>query len=72
MRNTNRRRGPKPTVTYDGSTYSLRSYKTEVPNLDAMSRIEAKLWLCQHTVPRGYSRPSPLAGFGGAINVGSR
>jgi hypothetical protein len=63
-------RNPMPTVTFDSNTYLLRSRKTEVPNLSGMSRIEALLWLCQNTVPRGYQKaPNPLAGVGGAISV---
>lgn len=66
-------RNPKPTVTFNGSTYSLRSRKTQVPDLAAMPRIEALLWLCRNTSPRGYQRAtSPLAGFGGVISVSAR
>ena len=66
---TRRQRGPMPTVTFDGSTYCLRSRKTVVPDLSAMTRIDALAWLCGHTTGRGYSRPNPLAGFAGAIQV---
>lgn len=66
-------RGPMPTVTFGNQTYSLRSRKTVVPDLAAMARIEALLWLCQNTTARGYQRaPNPLAGFGGAISLGVR
>lgn len=64
-----RQRGPKPVVEFEGRYYSARSYKTEVPDFASMSRIAALLWLCQNTYPTGYSRPNPLAGFGGAISV---
>jgi len=63
-------RNPKPTVTFNGQTYSLRSRKTAVPDLAGMPRIAALLWLCQNTVPRGYHKaPNSLAGFAGAISV---
>lgn len=65
-------RNPMPTVTFEGNTYSLRSRKFIVPDLAKMERFAALLWLCQHTTPRGYSRPSPLAGYRGAIKVGTR
>ena len=61
-----RRRGPKPTVEYDGQVYSCRSYNVEIPDLSAMSRTAALVWLIQNTVKRGYSsKPAPvnLGGF---------
>lgn len=51
------RRGPKPQIAYDGKTYSMRSYTTPIPDLAAMSRLQALAWLVTHTVPQGYSRP---------------
>lgn len=71
-RRTTRPRGPMPTVTWDGTTYSLRSRNVEVPDLSAMSRFAAIQWLITNTYARGYSRPNPLAGFGGAITVNVR
>jgi hypothetical protein len=62
-------RGPKRYVEWDGSTYAVRSNKIEIPDLKAMPRFAALQWLISHTHPRGYSRPNPLAGFGGAIKV---
>ena len=63
-------RNPKPTVSFGGQTYSLRSRKTAVPDLAAMPRVEALMWLSQNTTPRGYQKaPNPLAGFAGAISV---
>ena len=63
-------RNPMPTVTYDGSTYKVRSRKTEIPDLEAMPRTAALQWLCANTYPRGYSKaPSPLQGMGGAISL---
>jgi len=59
----------KRMVEFDGCVYSVRSDKIEIPNLAAMDRISALLWLCKHTYARGYSRGNPLAGLGGAIAV---
>lgn len=67
-----KRRGHKPQVEFDGVWYSLRSYKTEVPDLRAMGRFDVLRWLISNTYPRGYSRPNPLAGIGGAISLGAR
>jgi hypothetical protein len=57
--------GPKPTVTYDGVTYKLRSAHTDVPDFGAMTRVAVLQWLVRHTYPRGtnHRRPRPnLAG----------
>jgi hypothetical protein len=62
----------KRTVTYDGNTYSVRSDRIDVPDLDTMTRTAALQWLCRHTYARGHSRPRPLAGLGGAITVRTR
>lgn len=67
-----RQRGPMPLVEFEGRTYSLKSRKTEVPDLSAMGVFASLSWLIAHTTPRGYSRPNPLAGFGGAITVSAR
>lgn len=66
------RRGPKPQVEWDGCWYSVRSHKTEIPDLKAMSRFDALRWLISNTYPRGYAKHNPLAGIGGAITVGAR
>lgn len=66
------RRGSKPQIEWDGSWYSVKSHKIEIPDLKAMPRFDALQWLISNTYPRGYSRPNPLAGFGGAIAVGAR
>ena len=64
---------PMPTVTYDGNTYKVRGRKTEIPDLDSMTRFAALQWLCANTYPRGYSKaPSPLTGMGGAISLSVR
>jgi len=62
-------RGPKRYVNWDGSSYAVRSSKVDIPDLSAMSRFAALSWLINHTYARGYSRPNPLAGLGGAIKV---
>lgn len=64
-------RKPKREVEWDGRFYKVRKSKIEIPDLKAMSRIAAILWLCRETYPTGYSRPNPLAGFAGAISVAS-
>lgn len=46
----------RPTVTFEDRTYSLRSSKTEIPDLASMTRLHALVWLNRHTVARGYSR----------------
>jgi hypothetical protein len=60
-------RGPKPTVTYDGRTYTCRRWKVQIPDLEAMTRLEAHVWLLQNTVPTGAgirTEPTPnLAGL---------
>lgn len=65
-----RRRRPKRDVVWDGRTYKVRSDKIEIPDLAALPRFEALLWLVANTYATGYSKPNPLAGLGGAINVG--
>lgn len=62
-------RGPKRYVQWNGASYAVRSDKIDIPDLLAMSRFDALQWLISNTYARGYSRPNPLAGFGGAIKV---
>jgi hypothetical protein len=52
-------RGPKPRITYDGKTYTARRWSVEIPDLAAMDRLAALVWLAQNTTPTGYSRPKP-------------
>ena len=52
------KRGPMPTVVFEGRVYALTSRKTFVPNLEAMNRTDALLWLIRNTRARGYSKPS--------------
>lgn len=61
----------KRTVTYDGKTYKVRKDKIEIPDLDAMTRMEALCWLVAETYPLGtnHRRLNPLAGMGGAIRL---
>lgn len=49
-----------PTVKFDGKLYSLKSRATIVPALNAMDRINALLWLANHTARRGYQKARPL------------
>lgn len=67
MRAASRR--PKREVEWDGRFYKVRSDRIAIPDLKSISRFEALTWLCRETYPTGYSRPNPLAGFGGAISV---
>ncbi len=63
---------PKPTVTYDGMTYKIRSHETEIPDLEAMERIAALVWINQNTYARGAgirTKPNLLAGMGDAIRL---
>lgn len=62
-------RGPKRYVEWDGTFYAVRSDKIEIPDLASMNRFAALSWLINHTYARGYSKPNPLAGYGGAIKV---
>lgn len=46
---------PKPTVTYDGITYKVRSHNTEIPDLDSMERIETTSRIRWHDEQPGTS-----------------
>lgn len=59
------------TATFDGNAYKVRG-KVEIPDFASMDRFSALQWLCRHTCARGYSRPNPLAGLGGAISVAAQ
>jgi hypothetical protein len=64
---------PRRTVTFDGQMYKVRSTKVEIPDLAAMTRIEALVWLNQNTYRRGYSKArSPLEGMGAALTLRAR
>lgn len=65
------RRGPKRYVDWNGSSYAVKSDKIEIPDLATILRIDALLWLNANTYPRGYSKPNPLAGFGGILSIKS-
>lgn len=69
MSGSNRRRGPKPKVEYDGQVYSCRSYNVEIPDLAAMTRTAALLWLIQNTVKRGHSTKPPAPNLAGLTMV---
>lgn len=62
-------RKPKREVEWNGSWYKVKSNTVEIPDLKALPRIEALLWLNNETYARGYSKPNPLAGYAGAISV---
>jgi len=63
-------RTKRPTVTYDGRTYSVRSAKIEIPDFTKMDRFAVLQWMSRNTTPRGYSKaPSPLQGLGIALEV---
>lgn len=64
-------RKPKREVTYDGSTYKVRSSTIEIPDFNQMDRIAVLMWLCRHTYGRGYSNPNPLQGLGRVISLKS-
>lgn len=67
-----RARRPKPTVTYEGRTYKVRSHKTEIPDLGSIGRAGALIWLNQNTYARGTglrTKPNPLAGMGDVIGL---
>ena len=60
----------KREVTFDGSTYKVRSDKIELPDFTKMERFAALMWLIHNTYGRGYSKPTnALQGFGGAISL---
>lgn len=60
----------KRQVTYNSKTYTVRSDKVDVPDLDSMDRFAALIWLNQNTYATGpRSKPNPLAGLGDVINV---
>lgn len=62
----------KRTVTYDGKTYKVRKDSIAIPDLNAMERMAALIWLNQETCASGRgtrSRPNPLVGMGDALTV---
>jgi hypothetical protein len=59
----------KREVSYDGSTYKVRSNKIIIPDFSQMERTAILLWMMRHTYARGYSKPNPLNGLGGAIQI---
>ncbi len=65
-------RKAKRQVEWDGRFYKVRSDKIAIPDLKSMSRFTALTWLCRETYATGYSRPNPLAGFGGILSVNGR
>jgi hypothetical protein len=64
---------PMPTVTYEGKVYKLRSRKTEVPDLDTMDSLGARVWLLQNTRASGTNHRPPQPNLAGlAIRRGAR
>jgi hypothetical protein len=62
----------KRTVTYDNRTYKVRKDSIAIPDLGAMERMAALIWLNQETYTAGAgtrSRPVNLTGLGDAISV---
>lgn len=64
-----RMRKPKREVSYGGNTYKVRSDTVQIPDFEQMERIAVLQWLCHYTYARGYSKPNPLQGLGGAITM---
>ncbi|MDX1887926.1 hypothetical protein [Mycolicibacterium sp. 120270] len=58
-------RGPKPVVEYEGQTYTARRYGVDVPDLYAMTRLQALVWLNQNTYKRGHSTKTPTPNLAG-------
>lgn len=56
-------------VSYDGSTYKVRSNTITIPDFTQMDRTAILFWLYRHTYARGYSKPHPLQGLSGAIKI---
>jgi hypothetical protein len=69
MRKDETMKKTKREVTYDGNTYKVRSDTIEIPDFSQMERTAVLLWMCRHTYPRGYSKPNPLQGCSGAIQL---
>lgn len=62
----------KRTVTYDGRTYKVRKDSIAIPDLGAMERMAALIWLNQETYATGpgtRTRRPNLTGLGDAITV---
>lgn len=43
-------------VAYKGDTYKVKKNVTEIPNLDSLDSISARIWINQNTYRRGYSK----------------
>jgi len=62
----------KREVSYDGSTYKVRSDTIQIPDFAQMERFEVLTWMCRYTYARGYSSHNPLRGLGGAVSLSVR
>jgi hypothetical protein len=62
----------KREVSYDGSTYKVRSDKILIPDFTQMDRIAVLMWLNRYTYVRGIgtrTRSNLLQGFDGTIGL---
>ena len=59
----------KREVSYDGTTYKVRSDTIAIPDFTQMERIAVLLWLNRYTYPRGYSKSNSLQSIGEAIHL---
>jgi len=59
----------KPTVVYGGVAYKVRSHRTEIPDLEAMDRIDALIWLNRNTYGRGTNHRRPWPNLSGLTLV---
>lgn len=61
----------KREVEFDGTFYRVRSNTVDLPDLKAMNRFDALIWLNRHTYARGHSTKSNvnLRGYSGAVTV---
>jgi hypothetical protein len=56
-------------VNWENESFCVKG-NVSIPDLSAMSRIDALIWLNRNTYRRGYSRvTNPLAGIGNAISL---
>jgi hypothetical protein len=60
---------PKPQVVYDDRIYSCRRYDADIPDLAAMPRLDALVWLNQNTTKRGHSNKPAAPNLAGLTLV---
>lgn len=44
------------TITYQGDTFKVKRNVSELPNLNAMDSLSARMWIMRNTYPRGYHK----------------